>query len=210
MTFKSQYTPNHAAGFTLVELMIVVVIVAIGLALAVPSYNDIVERRQTTQAAEEVASFLAQARGWAVKINDEVTVSTVLDGAGNWCFGMVSGTGACNCATAPANCVVEDLTGTNDAQVVLDGFDRSTTPWTPRYQKAELDSITGTGDTTPQEFTFDPVRGIKMTDDLAVHVYNFDSDNGNWSLNVQVDPTGRVRVCYPSDSTKDVPGYAEC
>lgn len=209
MSERFQYTPNRGGGFTLVELLIVVVIVAIGLALAVPSYNDIVERRQTTQAAEEVAAFLSQARGWAAKINDEVTVSTVLDVSGNWCFGMVSGTTQCNCATTPTACVVEDVTGT-DAQIVLDGFDRSTTPWTPRYRKARLNTITGSGDGTPDEFTFDPVRGIKMTDDLAVHTYDFDSVNGNWSLNVRVDPTGRVRVCYPSNAAKDVPGFAEC
>ena len=45
-------------GFTLIELVIVVGIVAIGVTLALPSWRSVVEKRQLTSAIEQVASFL--------------------------------------------------------------------------------------------------------------------------------------------------------
>ena len=44
-------------GFTLLELMIVMVIVAIGVALAVPAYQDLMQRRETTSKAEQLSAF---------------------------------------------------------------------------------------------------------------------------------------------------------
>ena len=39
-------------GFTIVELMIVITIVAVGITLAVPSFNDLIERKAVGGAAE--------------------------------------------------------------------------------------------------------------------------------------------------------------
>ena len=49
------------AGFTLVELMIVVVIVGILAAVAVPSYNDYVVRGKLTEAYSTLGSLRIQA-----------------------------------------------------------------------------------------------------------------------------------------------------
>lgn len=47
-------------GFTLIEVMIVVVIVAILSAIAVPSYNDYVRRGRIPQATSALASWRVQ------------------------------------------------------------------------------------------------------------------------------------------------------
>ncbi|MGD8681672.1 MAG: prepilin-type N-terminal cleavage/methylation domain-containing protein, partial [Lysobacterales bacterium] len=61
-------------GFSLVELMMSVVLLAIGAALALPSYRDMVEKRQVTNAAEQIASFMNSAQGISMKRNRAVTV----------------------------------------------------------------------------------------------------------------------------------------
>lgn len=87
MVGRSQKSLRYR-GFTLIELVIVLVIAAIALALAVPAYQNIIEKRQTTAKAEELASFLASAQGESVKMNRRVSVATRYTDANNWCVGV--------------------------------------------------------------------------------------------------------------------------
>ena len=43
-------------GFTVIELLIAITVVGIILALAMPSYQDIINKRAVTNAAEQVAT----------------------------------------------------------------------------------------------------------------------------------------------------------
>ncbi|SDD10569.1 GspH/FimT family pseudopilin [Aquimonas voraii] len=60
---------SRQAGFTLVELLIVVVIVAITAAIALPSFNDAIVRNRLASQSNELVAGLSLARTAALELN---------------------------------------------------------------------------------------------------------------------------------------------
>ena len=58
---KKGFSTNK--GFTVIELMIGIAVVAIIASLALPSYRAIIEKRQVTSAAEQLTAFLGSMKG---------------------------------------------------------------------------------------------------------------------------------------------------
>jgi type IV fimbrial biogenesis protein FimT len=69
-------------GFTLVELLTTMVVMALMLAVGVPSFQSFVASQRTKSAATELMSALMIARSEAVKRNATVTVAPLA--AGSW------------------------------------------------------------------------------------------------------------------------------
>lgn len=74
-------------GVTLTEVMIVVAIIGILAAVAVPSYQDMIERNRLKEAAESLANDLKFARSEAIKRSANVTVAL----AAGWSYTITSG-----------------------------------------------------------------------------------------------------------------------
>ena len=203
---------QRSTGFTLIELMITVVIVAIGVSLAVPSWNNLVQKRRTTGGAEEIAAFLASAQSEAVKRNELVTVTIQRNGAGtDWCVGAINETQMdivvethCHCnQDDPARDKYCEFDDGQPRRITQDGFEKFA---------MDLAAVAGIAN-DHFFFSFDPVRGIKLAENGAVvnevNSVTIMSDNTHYKLQVDISVTGRVRVCNP-DSSKKVPGFVDC
>lgn len=73
--------PAQQAGFTLIELMIVIVLVAIFITVGVPSFQNLVSDNRLSTQANSVVSSLQLARSEALKLRTPVSVCRSTDGA---------------------------------------------------------------------------------------------------------------------------------
>ena len=91
-------------GFTLIELVVTVAVLAILLGVAVPAFQDTLAKHRLVGAAEQLYADLNYARGEAIKRNTSVVVSfsTFTD----WCYGIALA--ACACGT-PGNCQLDGV-----------------------------------------------------------------------------------------------------
>jgi len=85
---------ERAHGFTLVELMVSLAILAVLLAIAAPSYRDFVVDSRMKAEADEFLTMLVYARSEAVKRNGMVSTCSSGDGtgcagSGNWAQGWI-------------------------------------------------------------------------------------------------------------------------
>ena len=80
-------------GFTLVELMVAITIMAILLAVATPSFNDVLLGSKLSSYTNNFAASSTLARGEAIKRNKPVTLCVSIDGtncgAGGWEQGWI-------------------------------------------------------------------------------------------------------------------------
>jgi len=180
-------------GFSLVEVMMSVVLLGIGMALAVPSYRDMVEKRQITNGGEQLASFINTAQGVAMKTNKVVTVSYSRADDDDWCVGAISGTTACDCTEV-------NIEATDYCQIAAQPFILN------NGHAGDLEllhAMNGDG-----SYAFDPIRGLFMDLDDSLTV-ELRSPSEDFRLNLVVNSTGRVTLCS-DDASHGVPGYDTC
>lgn len=65
---------NRYKGFTLVELMVVIALLAIMAAIAIPGFTDFIKRNETESAADDVNRLLQYARNQAIATRSAVIV----------------------------------------------------------------------------------------------------------------------------------------
>ena len=191
--------PRRQIGFTLVELMLTLIVAAILLALAIPSFIESRQRSALRGAADQVASFWADARFEALRRNSYVAVTMRGDAAGRMCLGAdvvgsATSTTACDCFTAGA-CDVARYPDTQSSwrQVRM--------PSNPTLGPNDADLI-GVA-------VIDPKRG-SLGDDNQAGIYALQSPEGgrsSYRLNVVIDRNGRAFVCEPSTAADKLPQF---
>jgi type IV fimbrial biogenesis protein FimT len=129
LNYMANWTPNMSAnrvrpsrGFTLIELMVTVAILAIALGIAMPSFQDFVRRNHLAAANNNLASALSLARSEAIKRAARVTVASA-DWSGGWQVFVDTGTPG---DSSDADDIVlrnYQLNASGAAGITLDGSD---------------------------------------------------------------------------------------
>lgn len=178
---------RHAStprGFTLVELMVSLAVLAILTALATPSFADFFERYRVRGAADSVVSLIASARAEAVKNDLDVNVAMAGSGAA-WCLGG-------NAAAAPAGgqpagtAVACDC---NNAGACLVGGHRLAIE-PGAHPDVTVSTALGAA------MVFDGTLGALTP--LGARSMVLTSPSGKYDLAVQVSALGQARLCTPA------------
>lgn len=176
-------------GFTLVEALITLAILAILVAMAAPALNDFFVKGRVKRATVEVQGLLAKAKAETVIRDADLSVSIKPGASETWCVGFAE-TPDCDCAADPAECVV-NVAGTDVTQVIT-GAEYPGVGLTQNF--ASTGTFFGT--------TFDAVRGDAPAGTITL-------TSGSWALGVTVSPEGRIRICGKDTSTNSM-GYPAC
>jgi type IV fimbrial biogenesis protein FimT len=101
------YLNGRNGGFTLIELMVIVVVLAVTLSLAVPAVQEMLKNNRVTGQTNEMLALISFARNEAIRRNDSVTVSLNSTNEG-WTAEVIDPlgeeTGAEHCDTGVLRC----------------------------------------------------------------------------------------------------------
>ncbi|MFQ2223523.1 GspH/FimT family pseudopilin [Aeromonas enteropelogenes] len=157
----------RSAGFTMIELMIALALVALLLTVAIPSYQSLRQEQMVKAAAQAVYTDVMLLKSEAIKRNRNLSLIVFNSGASNWCYRIaIDGAGSC--------------TGCSDTCSSLDG-----------RKGADASEFAGVNLTTSYgggKLTFSPRRGTMPSGNITL------SGNGA-SMKVMTSNLGRVSTC---------------
>jgi len=178
---------KQSLGFTLLELMIVVALMGIVASIAVPSFQDTLERNYLKEAAESFKSDLMFIRTEAIKTSNNITVNRSTGNNGGWCYGFDSTGFTCDCT---------ETDDTNTTTSANEGY--CSAKRTEGFPKTNLTSVFPLSGNS----TFDFRRGTTGN-------HNTCFSTTNYKIKVTTSTAGRILVCSNTDSFA-MAGYPDC
>ena len=192
-------------GFTLIELMIVVVVMIVLATIAAPAIGDFLLRSRVRAAADDLVGQLALVRTQSMRMDRDVILYAVASGTA-WCSGarqyvlpggsvegytLATGTlTKCDCSdsTDVANCTVAGN------RSVVDSGD---------YSGVEMSAGSGTS------LQFDRKLGVLTDLTGATLSVRSTSKPTIYQINVVINPMGHAKACIPSGFVS-FGGYPSC
>lgn len=164
-------TADRTAGFTLIELLIALTLVAILVAVALPSYQSLRQEQMVRAATQALYTDMMLLKSEAIKRNKNLSLIVFNSGLSNWCYRIViDGT----CTSCADDC--SSLEGRKGA----DASDFSGVTLTSTYSGGSV--------------TFSPRRGTLESGNIELEMDNF-------ITKVITYNTGRVYTCAPGTSS---------
>lgn len=190
----------RARGFTLIELMVSIAVLAVIVAMAVPSFADFRQRRIAEGAADQLVSFFANARFEAAKRNQLVKVVFLQGAGGATCLGAAPAVGAtpalqaadnttCDCFT-PGACSIAQYPG---GQGEWSGASWVAAP--------TIGANTGVAVINPKN------GALTEFADAGQVTLRSPSDDYQYQLRVNLTGLGRMLICEPTDAPRKLPRY---
>lgn len=180
--------PKRESGFTMIELMVTLVVLAILVALAEPSFTDFFDRYRLRGATDDAISVISNARADSVKTNRDVSIA--FDGTtSNWCIGANAAKDpdtpgepfptalACDCTDAD-QCLVE-----GQRLAVEQG----------KHRGVAVSAVSS-------NFVVNSKLGTAVTAGAIATPANvtFTSPSGKYDVRLQVTALGQSRICVPA------------
>ncbi len=186
---------SGSSGFTLIELMVTLAVLAIVLTAATPSFVDFFDKYRLRGAVDDVVSVISNARAASVKSDRDVNISFGGASTTAWCLGANSAlepSGGNPAGTAAAcDC-------TNTAQCVVGGERMAVN--VGQEGGVSVDSLATT-------FGFSSKLGL--INPLGTASATFTSPSGKYDITVNINALGQASACTPS-AKPEISGVASC
>lgn len=176
---------KHVSGFTIIELMITVAVIAVMLTIAVPSFGNLVQNNRMTTNVNDIIATFTLARSEAIKRSQRVTLCPVADAD------------ACGAALTPAACACSGAntweTGfiafaDTDGDAVVDAGETIIKVLGSPGNNVTIRSVTAEYNTSLTYLANSIVNGSAGTLKVC------DSRGATQARGVRINTTGRVRV----------------
>ena len=186
-------------GVTLIELLVAIAVLAILVAMAVPSFADFRERQALRGAADNFVAAIGLAKQESVKRDAWVRVDfKPLSTASGVCAGAKvvgastpTASAGCDCAAAASSC---------DAAVF---------PESPRdLRRVELVANSLKFGSSDTGFVIDP-KTATLADAAQAGGLQLKTSRG-YQVAIDVNLLGRAKVCTPAGAAKSLPGVPSC
>ncbi|MBU2842859.1 pilus assembly FimT family protein [Acidithiobacillus thiooxidans] len=165
-------------GFTLIELMVIIAIMAIIAAIAIPQYNIWMVRARIQAAAGNLQQDINWAKGYAIRSGYPVTVS------------ITDGGNACSWAITPQTV----------SQTLQNVPQMTATQYRNEYQNTPCTVLTsGTFSVTPTGMVYDSSNTVTSAAIVFQATSQQPATYGYWL--VQVSGAGDVRSCATASAT---------
>ncbi len=130
---------HEQRGFTLVELMITIAILAIALGVALPNLTQFIVKQRVSGQANELLNSLSYARSEASKINNNVVVIPLTNAATGWTNGWCVGPSTIANCNDPA--VLKSYPAATDDMIITSPYLLATNKLTFRRDGTLLSGI---------------------------------------------------------------------